>query len=161
MRVAHDIFAETNPAFYAYALVSFVAAHLTVNDQGPDLPVVYISLPIALSGEFSDTFDGTNKNTGLLEWLGRSPQVQIGLAERVNASMGLITDAVRFGCFLRVLSLSANARLLLGDQKVKRSVVSTLSNETAQSLKRAERLGYWFASAGSTKTAFDIMGLAL
>ncbi|WP_437277194.1 three component ABC system middle component [Sorangium sp. So ce375] len=161
MIVAHDVFSETNPAFCAYALVGFTEAFMTVNDDGPELPVAYLSLPVALSGDLRDSFERTNKNTGLLEWLERNPQIQIGLADRVNGSMGIVTDAIRFGCFSRVLQVDDRARLRLGPRKVKRSTIKALSEGLAQPLKRAERLGYWFAGAGSTKTIFDMMGLTV
>ncbi|MBK8257627.1 MAG: hypothetical protein IPK82_33775 [Polyangiaceae bacterium] len=161
MKAAHDIFAETNPAFCAYALVGFTAAFLSVNAGGPELPVAYLSLPIALSGDLAGAFSGTNKNTGLLEWLERSPQIQIGLAERMNRSLSIVTEAVRFGCFSRVLTVTDGARLLLGKRKAKKSATTALSDGPAQSLRRAERLGYWFAAAGSTKTVFDMMGLTV
>ena len=103
MKLAHDIYAETNPAFCAYALAVFTTAFITIKSDGPELPTVYLALPVALSGDLSGTFGGTNKNTGLLEWLERSPQVQVRLAERVNASMEIVTNAIWFGCFARVL----------------------------------------------------------
>jgi hypothetical protein len=103
MNVAHDIYAETNPAFCAHALVAFTTAFLSVNDKGPEVPTVYLALPVALAGDLGSTFDGTNKNTGLLEWLNRRPQVQIGLANLVNVSMDIVTEAIRFGCFSRIL----------------------------------------------------------
>ena len=161
MSVAHDLFSEINPAFCAYALVAFSKAYSSVNEKGPELPVVYLALPVALSGDLAAAFEGTNKNTGLLEWLERTPQVQIGLTERVNASLGIVTEAVRFGCFSRLLTLDEGARLKAGERKIKKSVTTSLSEGLAQSLKRAERLGYWFASAGSTKTIFDMMGLTV
>jgi hypothetical protein len=161
MSVAHDIFSETNPAFCAYALVAFATAFLSVNDNGPEIPAAYLALPVALAGDLGRAFEGTNKNTGLLEWLDRRPQVQVGLADLVNTSMDLVTEAIRFGCFSRVLVVTPAARLGLGGQKVKKSVVAALSEGPAQSIKRAQRLGFWFASAGSTRTVFDMMGLTI
>lgn len=161
MRLAHDIYAETNPAFCTYVLVEFSRAYLSINLAGPELPTAYLALPVALSGDLAGAFAGTNKNTGLLEWLERSPQVQVGLAERVNASMEIVTDAVRFGCFAGALVVSHDARLQLGRKKVKKSAIGLLDDGAAQAIKRAERLGYWFATAGSTRNIFDIMGLML
>jgi hypothetical protein len=161
MNVAHDLFSETNPAFCAYVLVVFTTAYGTVNERGPELPVAYLALPTAMSGDLATAFDGTNKNTGLREWLERSPQIQISLTERVNASLGIVTEAVRFGCFSRILTVDEGARLRVGARKIKKSQTASLSEGPAQSLKRAQRLGYWFAAAGSTKTVFDIMGLTV
>jgi hypothetical protein len=161
MSVAHDIYSETNPAFCALALVAFTTAYLSVNTEGPEVPAVYLALPVALAGDLGCCFEGTNKNTGLLEWLGRRPQVQIGLADLVNTSMDIVTEAIRFGCFSRILVVGRTARLGLGIQKVKKSAITALSEAPAQSIKRAERLGFWFASAGSTRTVFDMMGLTV
>lgn len=161
MRVSHDVFSETNPAFCAYALNGFTAAFIAVNEHGPELPIVYLALPIALSGDLGDTFGGTNKNTGLLEWLERSPQIQIGLVERVNRSMPIVTDAIRFACFSGVVVIDDRTRLRLGQRKLKKSAIKALSDGPSQVLTRAERLGCWFAAAGSTKTVFDMIGLTL
>lgn len=161
MTIAHDIYSETNPAFCACALVAFTKTYLSANARGPEVPIAYLSLPMALSGDLGTSFLGTNKNTGLLEWLERSPQVQIGLAERVNGAIDIVTEAIRFSCFTRVLKFDEAARLVLGDKKIKTSAAKGLGEEPAQVLKRAERLGYWFATAGSTRTVFDIMGLTV
>lgn len=161
MTVAHDVFAETNPAFCAYALTGFTAAYVSIKNSGPELPLGYIALPIALSGDLAGAFDGTNRKTGLLEWLNRSPQVHVGLAERINASMPVVTEAIRFGCFVRVLVVEADGRIRVGSQKLKRSAIGGLGEGPARALRHAERLGYWFAMAGSTRTTFDMMGLTV
>lgn len=161
MKVAHDVYAETNPAYGAAALVEFAKAYLAHRPDGPETPVVYLALPVAMSAELACTFDKTNKNTGLLEWLQRSPGVQIGLAERVNASLDIVTDAVRFACFTRVLAVEGGARLRLGERKLKANALAALGDEPTQALKRAGRLGHWFAAAGSTRSVFDIMGLTV
>jgi hypothetical protein len=161
MRDAHDVYAETNPAFCAAALVEFTKSYISARKDGPEMPVAYLALPLALSGELAGTFDKTNKRTGLLEWLERSPHVQVGLAERVNASLDIVSEGIRFGCFTRVIEIGMGARLRLGDQKLKRSAINALGMEPGQALKRAGRLGQWFAAAGSTRSVFAIMGLTL
>jgi len=161
MRLAHDIYAETNPAFCASVLVAFTTAYLSVASSRPDVPLVYIAIPVSISGDFENTFKGTNRNTGLREWLERNPKIQIGLSKRLNASMNVVSEAIRFGCFARVLAMDDDARLNLGDQKLKNSAFKGLSAEPAQVIKRAKRLGYWFATAGSARRVFDMMGLTV
>jgi hypothetical protein len=161
MRDTHDVYAETNPAFCAAALVEFTKAYISERSVGPEAPVAYLALPVALSGELASAFDKTNKKTGLLEWLERSPQVQVGLAERVNASLDIVSEAIRFGCFTRLLAIGEGARLQLGGKKLKPSAINALGVDPGQAIKRAGRLGYWFAAAGSTRSVFDIMGLTV
>lgn len=160
MKIAHDIFAETNPAFCACALVSFTASYASLNPEGPEVPAAYLSLPIALSGDMARAFEGTNRNTGLLEWLERNPQIHIALANRLNSSMTIVTEAIRFGCFSGVLQMDANARLRVGHKVIRKSALTKLSGDPANAIKHAERLGYWFAMAGSTRSVFDMMGIA-
>jgi hypothetical protein len=161
MKVAHDVYAETNPAFCAAVLVDFMKAYLSARPEGPETPLAYLALPVALSRELASAFDGTNKSTGLLEWLERSPQVQVGLAERVNASLEIVSEAIRFGCFAGLIVMKNSARLQLGSKKVKASAIAALGDEPAQAMKRAMRLGHWLADAGTTRTAFDMMGLTV
>lgn len=159
MKVAHDVYAETNPAFCAAVLVEFTKAYISYRPEGPEAPIAYLALPIALSGELASSFDSTNKNTGLLEWLERSPQIHLGLVERVNASLEIVTEAIRFGSFAGVLVIGEGARLRLGGKNQKLGAKSAFGGETGQVMKRSGRLGHWFANAGSTHSVFDMMGL--
>lgn len=161
MIFAHDVFSEMNPAFGVYALVGFVTAFTTINEQGPETPVAYLSLPLALSGDLGATFEGTNINTGLLEWLERHPDIQVDLAERLNGSMDIVTKTIHLGCFTNVVEVEMSGHLRLGERSVNKSAAKRLSRNPAQTLKRAERLGSWFAIAGSTKTIFDTLGLTV
>ncbi|GCA52885.1 hypothetical protein KGO5_05351 [Sinorhizobium sp. KGO-5] len=161
MKIAHDLYAETNPAFGAYLLVSFVRGFVEVNPNGPELPVAYLALPLAISGDLHPSFDRTNRKTGLQEWLERSPQIQVNLAERLNSSMDFVAGAIRLGCFSHAVRLSEGARLVVGTRGLKKDLTSGLSDDLTQSVRYADRLGYWSATAGSTKTIYDMMGLTL
>jgi hypothetical protein len=161
MIIAHDVYSETNPAYCTYALAAFVTAFISIKSDGPEMASAYLSIPIALSGDLSITFSGTNKNTGLLEWLERSPQVQIGLGSRLNESFPFVTEGIRLGCFTGALVLHDRAQLRIGQKKLKQAPVQTLGEESRGVIKRAERLGYWFAAAGSTRTIFELMGLTV
>lgn len=159
--IAHDLYAETNPAFGAYLLISFVRGFVEVAPSGPELPVAYLALPLAVSGDLAPTFDHTNRKTGLREWLERSPQIEVGLAERLNSSIDFVAGAVRLGCFSHAVNLTDGARLMVGTRALKKELASGLSSDLAKSVRYADRLGYWFAAAGSTKTIYDMMGLTL
>lgn len=161
MNIAHDVFAETNPAFCAVGVLAFTKAYLAETGEGPEFPLIYLALPLALSGDIGMSFNGTNKNTGLLEWLGRDPRVQLNLAARLNATMGIVTGSIRFACFVQALEIGSDGRLKLGPQKVKQSAIKILSKDSVQVVKYAERLGHWFGMAGSTRTVFDVMGLTV
>jgi hypothetical protein len=68
---------------------------------------------------------------------------------------------VRLGCFSHTLALHGGARLSAGSRGLKKDLASGLSAELARTVRHADRLGFWFATAGSTKTVYDMMGLTL
>lgn len=161
MIITHDVYSETNPAYCAYVIASFVSAFSLIKTEGPEMVTTYVSIPLALSGELELSFEGTNKNTGLIEWLERSPVVQIGLTSRVNESIDIVTEGLRFACFSNVIVLDDKSKLRIGPQKLKQSRQRSLSLQSRNAIKRAERLGYWFASAGSSRSIFETMGLTV
>ncbi len=158
--IAHDIYAETNPAWVGYVLVAFLRGFVEAEPAGAELPLAYLGLPICLSGDLATTFEGSNKKTGLREWLERSPQIQLDLADRLNGSMSLVTEAVRLACFTKTVRLESG-RLLLGDVTLKADLAKGLSLDLSGPVRRADRFGFWLGGSGSTKTAFDLLGLSL
>ena len=161
MILAHDVYSETNPAYCTYVLGTFISSFISVKPEGPEVVAAYVAIPLALSGELEPSFQGTNKNTGLIEWLERSPIAQIGLTSRLNGSLDIVTEAVRLACFSDAVVLDSQARLQLGSRKLKQSARQGLSAPSRNALKRAERLGYWFGAAGSSRVIFEAMGLTV
>lgn len=161
MAIAHDIFAETNPAYCASLLATFVRAYRTRSGLEPDFTLCYVALPLALSGDLAPTFGRTNRKTGLLEWLHRSPVIQIRLAARVNGSLDIVTEAIRFGCFSNLLAINTEGRVAPGTSPVPKHLKAQLTQETQEIFDNIDRLGHWFALAGSTRTVFNMMGLEL
>lgn len=161
MTLAHDVYSETNPAYGVFLLTTFIDAYTVTKGHGPDLPTAYLALPIALSGDLTGSFEGTNKRTGLAMWLQRRPEIQVGLADRINRTLDVVTEAIRFGAFSGAITVAKDGRMVLGPNKPKASATKGLGEEPAQALKRAERLGYWFGEAGSTRIVFDSLGLTV
>lgn len=161
MSLAHDLYAETNPAFCAFVIAEFLKAYVEVEESGPELSIVYLAVPIALSGDLEDSFDGTNKRTGLLEWLERTPQMSLGLDDRIDASLDIVTAAVRYGCFTQIFMLTADGRLKPGAKRTNAAAVGRLDPRSSGVIKRAGRLGAWLAAAGSTRNIFGVMGLTV
>jgi hypothetical protein len=158
--IAHDIFAETNPAFCAHVLVAFTTAFQETLPAGPEVPLAYLALPLVISNELAHTFDGTNRNTGLPVWLDRNPGVLVEVANRVDASLDVVTQGLRFGCFSQVLSWQG-AHIRRGNAPMKKVASARSGDAVVGAMKRAERMGYWLAAVGSQRAAFSMMGLTL
>lgn len=162
MSIAHDIYAETNPAFCACVLSFFVASYKSTRGQNAPLAMAYLALPIVLSDDLSDSFVGTNKKTGLNVWVDRSPQTILALADRINSTLKITDDAVKFGCLVRILTLEIDATLSMGNNALKKFKVSELADsEIQRAFRRSDTLGHWFASAGSVRAVLNTLGVSL
>jgi hypothetical protein len=160
MTVSHDVFAEINPAFCTYALVNFTSAFQKVRPQGAEVPLAYLALPIALSGDLAFTFEKTNRTTGLSTWMNRHPKIMLDLDRRIDASLDMVSESIRFACFTETIAWK-DTRLLLGSFAPKKIHALEYGDAIINSLKRAERLGYWLAGVGSQRAIFNIMGLSV
>lgn len=158
MTAAHDIHAETNPAFCAAVLAQFCEAHHQYQEREPALVTAYLVLPIALSEDLAATFEGCNKSTGLLVWLERSPSVLAGLSGRANATLPITTEAIRFGCIAKLLRLEESGEMASMNMKIPRAVVAGVAGGA---FKRARLLGGWFAGAGSARAVIEAMGVSV
>ncbi|MDH1692591.1 three component ABC system middle component [Pseudomonas sp. GD03766] len=161
MKIAHDLYAETNPAFCAYLLATFAEAYGKERGSNPDMVLCFTALPIALSGDLDQTFHGTNRLTGLLEWVQRNPIIQIDLSERINASAEIVSEAIQYGCFSKLVQLDSAGKVLMGAKRTNKSAILRLSAMNINAFKRARLLGHWMAMSGSTRTTLNMMGLTV
>ncbi len=158
MNRAHDIYAETNPAYCAAVLAQFCASHNEHRGRAPALAVAYLVLPIVLSEDLAQTFDKCVKSMGLLVWLDRSPRIRVGLSGRVNATLPVSTEAIRFGCIAGLLRLEGEGTIASSHRKLPAAVSSGVAGPA---LKRARLLGSWFAEAGSARAVMEAMGVSV
>ncbi|HFH2546548.1 TPA: three component ABC system middle component [Klebsiella aerogenes] len=156
MILAHDIYAETNPVFCSFLLSGFCDFYNTSIEINPEIPLIYLVLPIVLSEDLSSTFLGCNIKTGLLVWLERNPCVLNELTKRVNSTLAITTEAIRFGCISKILKLNVDGTVVGNNIKLER-----LMKDNSLSLKKTRLLAYWFSEMGSTRATFEAMGLTL
>lgn len=159
--IAHDIYAETNPAFCALILAWLASGYLEPSDRALEVPAAYIAVPLILSEQFAPAFDGTNKRTGLLAWIDRNPGVLVGIADRINATSELVTDAIRYGALSETLRLGTDGCLAPGPKNLWGARKVLADDYVADACKRADRLGYWFAGVGPTRAIFTALGLTV
>lgn len=152
MKVAHDLYAETNPAFVVFTIVAFCRTYLVDTNPSVDVGLLYLVVPIAMSGDTEKSFSETNAKTGLLAWLTRYPAIRYDLGERLDASVPIVSAAIRFGLSSRALQLCKDGTVKLGPNGLPISVADSLAPGPRQVLRRAERLGGWMSKAGAPAT---------
>ena len=160
MKIAHDLFAETNPAFGTYALVGFCKEYSSVSTQSPSIALVYLALPIAMSRDTEKSFAGTNVRTGLLSWLNRYPDVRLNLGARLDASLDVVSASLKLGLTSKALALVEGGTIRLGPKPPIKAPVEKLPPETKKVIRRAERLGRWMGEAGTVGSIFSAFGVS-
>lgn len=155
--LTYDMFAETNPAYCAYAVRAFAEGYVSRNAEGAELLLPYLMLPLALSGDLHHTFTGTNVRTGLLGWLEKNPVVQVGFRERIDDSTAICKAAITFACFARLIWVSEGARIL----PLKTPPPNAEAPPIVDAFRHARRLGEWFADCGSMRAVFSAFGVTL
>lgn len=158
MTYSYDVFAEINPAYCLTVLAPFCIAYAQQHrsELPPSVALVYVALPIALSEDLSQSFDGCNKSTGLFAWLSRSPGICDELGKRVNATLAITTTAIRFGCVAGKLRLTKEGELASLLDRVPAAVSSGVA---APAVRRARMLGTWTAAAGSPRAVLEAFGV--
>ena len=161
MKIAHDLYAETNPAFGTYAIVGFCREYESISTQSPSVALVYLALPIAMSRDTEKFFSGTNIRTGLLAWLNRHPGVRLDLGARLDASLNMVSASLRLGLMSKALALVEDGAIGLGSNQPIKAPVERLPAEPKKVIRRAERLGGWMGEAGSVGSIFSAFGVSL
>lgn len=159
MTVAHDLFAETNPAFGVFTIVGFCRSFREASEKAPAVALLYLAVPIALSGDTQTSFSDTNSRTGLLAWLNRYPEIRLDLGARLDASLPIVSASVKLGLASRALELGKGGVIRLGSSVPSKAHVERLPPEPRQVIRRAERLGTWMAGAGTTGSIFSAFGV--
>lgn len=159
MTIAHDLFAEANPAFGTFLAVGFCKAYVSASESSPALALLFLALPLALSQDMERSFSATNATTGLLAWLNRYPDVRLELGGRLDASKPTVSSAVRFAIGTRALALNEDGTIILGSAAPLISKANSLPQSAKSAVRRAQRLGTWMGNAGSAASVFSAFGV--
>jgi hypothetical protein len=159
MTVAHDLFAETNPAFGVFVIVGFCRSFREASETAPVVALLYLAVPIAMSGDTQASFSETNSRTGLLAWLNRYPEIRLDLGARLDASLSIVSASVKLGLASRALELGRGGVIGLGSNVPAKAHVERLPRDPKQVIRRAERLGTWMAGAGTIGSIFSAFGV--
>lgn len=160
MTIARDVLAETNPALCCAVFSEFCLAYKKSHKSGlaPSVALAYLILPIVISEEFAETFDGCNKETGLTVWLNRNPQIITELSKKVNSTLDISTTAIQFGNLTGALRLTSNGELESTFKKFPSNVAGGVFKAT---FSRARLFGTWTAAIGSPRAALEAFGVSV
>ena len=158
MKVAYDLYAETNPAFVSFLLFRFVKNYSGGKGDTPHISLAYLVVPLAVSQRLEPSFSSTNASTGFLSWLNRFPEVRIGLQQDIEVSRDVTAQGLRAALYSQLLELGNSGTMRLGSaKKPPENTKSKMSDVPKQAVSRAERLGKWMSDVGGPAAIFSAL----
>lgn len=145
-----------NPAFCALLLRHAVKDYARERGEGMPLGLAALVLPVVLHGRTRDALPASTI-THLHAWLEDNPEVQVGLAQRVDSMAPYTREATLFALQRRVLSVADG--LLTAPSVRLQAYTPDPGSEAESCIRRAGFLGRWFAKNGSPATVLALWGL--
>jgi len=156
MNKSVDVFAATNPAFLCLVLFSFTEGYNEEANEGLPFALAVLPIPVIVSGDLDNTFNGTNIRTGFYAWVKQNPVVVVNLNERINDSLEYIQSAISFGVAKKIIRFDEKGKLWAITQNTGNLQGSPT---LGRFFKNSKRMGNWIGQIKSTKTIFNHLGL--
>lgn len=156
MNKSVDVFAATNPAFLSLILLSFIEGYNEEAQEGLPFALAILPIPMILSGDLDNTFNGTNIRTGFYAWVKQNPVVVVNLSDRINDSVEYIQPAISYGIAKKIIKFDEKGKLWGIPQNTGNFQGSAT---LGRFFKNSKRLGNWVGQIKSTKTIFNHLGL--
>lgn len=157
--VSIDTYAATNPAFCSIVLYSFAEGFASKNASGMPFSFILLPIPVVLTREIAQSFEGTNAKTGLLSWVAQHPEVTVGFRERLLHTAEYSKQGLLFGAQYGVFTIAENGRIFIRPAALKKRPPTTGRTSITAPLKFAKRFGAWIGEAGSTETILIALGV--
>jgi hypothetical protein len=157
--ISLDVFAETNPAFCALVITTYISAYQKKKNSALPITFLPFALPIILSGDIKDSFYKTSDSTGLARWISKTPHVLLQLPDRVQACLEMTRGALQFALHYQMLEIDEHARISdvqngVSAEHLKKIKMSHFGNN-------AHRLGSWMGDLSSDVMAYNLLGLEI
>lgn len=157
-----DVYAHTNPAFWALALGKFVDGYSATDKphklQACSYPLLFLPMPLTFSCEPRRRFEGTNKKTGFMSWLQRNPGLRATAAAEMTAAKPYSRRAITFALAYDLISSEDGWNYMPGSGSCwKKLPWSPTSDERGAILRACGRLGQW-CSVLDVATVFIALG---
>ena len=148
-----------NPAFWALLVREAIKGYTAGEREGIELGLLFLILPIVLHGRTRGALP-TNPATHLQAWLEDNPDVQVGLARRIEAVAPHTREAVVYALQYEALSVGESGLIRSGTARLRRYTPQP-GSEAEECVQRSGFLGRWFAKTGDPATVLSLWGIRL
>lgn len=148
-----------NPAFLSVLLWSCAREYEKVDPQGLPYALAFIAMPVVLHKQTREGLPRTTR-TSLATWIGENPQIHIGFADRAQALVPVVREAILFGCAAGLITLNGVCLRAVSRPRGMSAFEGNATAEVKSAVSRASFLGKWFARGGTYTTVMALWGVA-
>jgi hypothetical protein len=148
-----------NPSFCSCLIWQAASGHREASQQPLPFELSFLILPIVLHRATRDALPASVR-TSLAVWMTDNPLARSRVADRAQILVQFTKDALMFGGLHGMLAFQAGA--LTANPDWKKAITAEIKDSTEEvrfCMKRAEFVGKWLGSAGSSGTVMSIFGV--
>jgi hypothetical protein len=148
-----------NPSFCSCLLWQAADGYKTVVQQPLPFDISFLVLPTVLHRETRESLPKLVK-TSLAVWIDDNPLARTHIADRARTLVPFTKEAMMYGGLHGLLELKGGA--IAANPEWKKRITADLrdsTDEVRSCAKRAEFVGKWLASSGSSGTVMAILGV--
>lgn len=145
-----------NPAFCGVVIVRAVAGYEEIEKRGMPFSLVLLMLPLTLHSSSRETFERSSR-TYLLKVVSQHPELLVGLAPRVSASLAFTFEALGLLHSYNAVAVTGDGRIVGVEKTVRRRLSG--SQETLACQRVARYLGKQMAMIDDRATIYKSLGI--
>jgi hypothetical protein len=148
-----------NPSFCSCLLWQAAVGHKSISQDPLPFELSFLVLPIVLHRATRDALPAAVR-TSLAVWINDNPLARSRVADRSRMLVKFTKEAMMFGGLHGLLQFQAG--MITANPGWKKLIAADMKDSTDEvrsCMKRAEFVGKWLASSGSSSTAMAIFGV--
>ena len=154
---AREVAYLLNPAFCGEVIRRCIETYQQTAQQSMPVPLLFLILPIVLHRSTRETMPRTARGH-MYSWLQENPHVKVGFVQRARNLLRVSREAQAFLMQFNALTVDGQAGLAVARRRRIR-IPELEQGEVLDCFKKAELLGKWFASGGSSITIYTMWGV--
>lgn len=148
-----------NPSFCSCLLWQAAVGHKSFAQESLPFDISFLVLPLVLHRATRDALPATVR-TSLTVWVEDNPLARSQVADRSRMLVQFTKEALMFGGLHGLLEFQAGAITASSNwKKLIAAEMKDSTDEVRSCMKRAEFIGKWLASSGSSSTVMAIFGV--
>jgi hypothetical protein len=150
-----EITNNLNPAFCGEIIRRCLYKYQTMTKKHLPVTLSYLILPIVLHKDTREAIGNTRKE--MHPWLQENPQVKVDFAKRVKGFEQITNETLIF------LTQDLSIQMYTGSIEIlhfrPKPITIFSSEEVKDCMRKAERVGQWFARAGDPASIYIMWGI--